>query len=335
MHCAVGRTDREGGIKGVDLVGKRMEPERAALTVVLPEDVHRPPRLRRLVLVHRPQSCPRVVEHAQRQVAGVGPRHARPFRRSADALQHLARRSPRRRLQHTEVARDVSYGELEELPPLARREVRVLLWERGEQRRHLVHVPVVVEHPQRQCPHAATAGRLQGRLQRELDGGVVTGQELVAPAGEDLDRLDPLPQVHGNEPAIQPRPRELPRLRGPREGAAISPPPHLRQQPCVVQLVGEHEGFELVAPHEARIPRLRAGVSVGGPRDAVEVSPHKDVAAALHGPWQLRREEGGALRRHRGRVDVDDGHIKAGVLEVHAQNAARRILVRDPRLRDA
>ena len=38
LQCAVSRTDREGGVKGVDLMG--INPECATLTVVLPENVH-------------------------------------------------------------------------------------------------------------------------------------------------------------------------------------------------------------------------------------------------------------------------------------------------------
>ena len=55
---AVRRPDGEGGVEGVDLVGKRMEPERACLTIFLPKDVCRLLRLRRLLLVHRPQVGP-------------------------------------------------------------------------------------------------------------------------------------------------------------------------------------------------------------------------------------------------------------------------------------
>ena len=288
VQYAISRTDREGGVKGVDLMGKRMKPECAALTVVLPEDVHRPPRLHRLLLFHRPQACPCVIEGAQRQLAVMWPRRACTLRRTTHAPQPLAGCALRRRLQHAEIAGDVSGGEFEQLPPVARREVVVLLGERGEQRRHLIHVALIIQHPERQRPHAAAAGGLQGRLQRELNCGVVAGQELVGTAGEDLDSLDPLPQVHGSEPAVQPCTREVPRTSGPREGAAVSPPPHLRQQPRVVQLVDEHQRLKLVTPRKARITRLRRRVGVGSPRDAVEVAPHKDVAAALHGPRQLR-----------------------------------------------
>ena len=72
---AVRRPDGEGGVERVDLVGERMEPERASLAVVLPEYVRRPPRLRRLFLVHRPQAGP-LVEGAQRRRAVMQPRHS-------------------------------------------------------------------------------------------------------------------------------------------------------------------------------------------------------------------------------------------------------------------
>ena len=92
-QCAISRTDSEGGV-----MGERMKPEGAALTVVLPEHVYRPPRFNRLVLVHRPQACPCVVEGNQKQLTVMWPRRACTLRRTTHPLQHLARGAQCRRL---------------------------------------------------------------------------------------------------------------------------------------------------------------------------------------------------------------------------------------------
>ena len=68
---------------------------------------------------------------------------------------------------------DISYGELEKLPLVARRELVVLLVERGQQPRHLIHVAPIIKPSERQRPHAAAVGKMQ-----EHNGGVVAGQEL-------------------------------------------------------------------------------------------------------------------------------------------------------------
>ena len=55
----------------VALMGKRMKPERDGLTVDLPEDVHRQPRLHRLIFVpatpQRGSALPRVEQLTQRR----------------------------------------------------------------------------------------------------------------------------------------------------------------------------------------------------------------------------------------------------------------------------
>ena len=81
---------------------------------------------------------------------------------------------------------------------LACREMLLLLGECGEQPRHLVHVPLIIQHLERQRPHAAATRGLLGRLQHELDGGVIAREADIGAAGEDLDRADPIPQVHNN-----------------------------------------------------------------------------------------------------------------------------------------
>ena len=74
----------------------------------------------------------------------------------------------------------------------------------------------------------------------------VAKQPLVGAAGEDRDRLDPNPQVHGSEPTVQPRTRELMVTSGPHGGAAVTPSPHLWQQPCIVK--HEHERLLVTPP---------------------------------------------------------------------------------------
>ena len=191
-------------MKGVDLMGKRIKPEGATLTVVLPEDVHRPPRLHRLILIHCPQACQCVDK-------GVTvTRYTYTLRRTPHALQHLAGRATGRRLQeHSEIAGEIS-GELEELSPVACREVVVLLVGSRDQRRHLIQNGSI-QHPEWQRPHAAAAGGLQGRLLRDRNCSVVAWQVPFGAAGKDLDLP---PQVFRTEPAIQPHMHELPRTRG-------------------------------------------------------------------------------------------------------------------------